>query len=77
MGACSAMQERLMVFCDFTSGTFEVDMPNVFGLVAEHGGEAAARAVFWIQCQATRALHPSTRSLPGYHPGGRVEGAGG
>ncbi len=27
--------------------------------------------------EATRALHPSTRSLPGDHPGGRVEGAGG
>ncbi|MBD2840945.1 SLC13 family permease [Erythrobacter rubeus] len=26
---------------------------------------------------ATRALHPSTRSLPGYNPGGRVEDAGG
>ncbi len=25
---------------------------------------------------ATRALHPSTRSLPGYNPGGRVEGGG-
>ncbi len=30
-----------------------------------------------ILYRATRALHPSTRSLPGYHPGGRVEGAGG
>ncbi|MEL6876917.1 MAG: NAD(P)-dependent oxidoreductase [Pseudomonadota bacterium] len=26
---------------------------------------------------ATHALHPSTRSLPGDHPGGRVEGVGG
>ena len=27
--------------------------------------------------EATRSLHPSTRSLPGDNPGGRVEGAGG
>ena len=30
-----------------------------------------------LKLRATRSLHPSTRSLPGYHPGGRVEGAGG
>ena len=30
-----------------------------------------------IESQAIRALHPSTRSLPDNHPGGRVEGAGG
>lgn len=30
-----------------------------------------------VASQATHALHPSTRSLPGDHPGGRVEGAGG
>ncbi len=29
------------------------------------------------ELHATRSLHPSARSLPGYHPGGRVEGAGG
>ena len=29
------------------------------------------------KCRATRSLHPSTRSLPGDHPGGRVEGARG
>ena len=30
-----------------------------------------------LENQATRSLHPSTRSLPGHNPGGRVEGAGG
>jgi tRNA (guanine37-N1)-methyltransferase len=30
-----------------------------------------------LDSQATRVLHPSTQSLPGDNPGGRVEGAGG
>lgn len=30
-----------------------------------------------LESQATHALHPSSRSLSGQHPGGRVEGAGG
>ena len=30
-----------------------------------------------VASQATHALRPSTRSLPGDHPGGRAEGAGG
>ncbi|MEM9311799.1 MAG: tRNA (guanosine(37)-N1)-methyltransferase TrmD, partial [Pseudomonadota bacterium] len=32
---------------------------------------------FFLENQATRALRPSTRTLPGDNPGGRAEGAGG
>ena len=37
----------------------------------------AAALDFVERSQATHALHPSTRNVPGQNPGGRVEGVGG